>query len=356
MIRIDARYIEDVHDARSGDDLAPLLQAAIELEHATIPPYLCAYFSLKNASNTAVGDIIRSIVVEEMLHLTIASNLMISLGGKPSLNRPDFVPDYPDGLPLGIGQHLRVHLRKCSLRQVREVFMKIEEPEHPIDIPVVLEAERAPAPEFATIGAFYLALADKIQTLGDAAFIGKPAHQVVASRWFPDPEEMFAIKDVKTAVQGITVIIDQGEGTATNPFDDSGAPAHYYRFEEIVKGRRLIPRPGATPPYVYGGDRVELEVQNVWDMDDDPKAAKYKPGSLSRHRADQFNYSYTRLLNSLHRTFNGHPEELDHAMGLMFELRLLAQQVLATPAEWTDPAATADKQTGLSFEYQALGV
>ena len=106
--------------------------------------------------------------------------------------------------------------------------MKIEEPEHPIDIPVVLEAERARAPEFATIGAFYLALADKIQTLGDSAFIGEPAHQVVASRWFPDPEEMFAIKDVKTAVQGITVIIDQGEGTATNPFDDSGAPAHYY--------------------------------------------------------------------------------------------------------------------------------
>jgi hypothetical protein len=356
MIRIDARYVEDVQDAKTGDDLAPLLQAAIELEHATIPPYLCGYFSLKNATNTAAGDIIRSIVVEEMLHLTIASNLMISLGGKPTLNNPEFVPNYPDGLPMGIGQHLRVHLRKCSLPQVEDVFMKIEEPEYPIAIPVAAEAERLPAPEFATISAFYLALADKIQTLGDAAFIGEPAHQVIASRWFPDPEEMFAIKDVKTAVQGISVIIDQGEGTATNPFDDSGAPAHYYRFEEIVKGRRLIPRPGATPPYVYGGDRVDLDVQNVWDMDDDPKAAKYKPGSLSRHRADQFDYSYTRLLNSLHSTFNGHPEELDHAMGLMFELRLLSQQVLATPAEWAAPDVTAPKQTGLSFEYQASGV
>lgn len=351
MIRIDTRYVEMVNDARTGDDLAPLLQAAIELEHATIPPYLCAYFSLRQASNSAVSQIIRSIVVEEMLHLTIASNLMISLGGAPMLNGPTFVPDYPGGLPMGIGEHLQVHLRKCSLLQVQDVFMKIEEPEKPLDIPVSDDASTE-ALQFATIGAFYQALAQKIQALGSSVFVGNPAHQVVASRWFPDPEEMFAITDVRTAVQGIDLIIDQGEGTATNPFDDSGAPAHFYRFEEIVKGRRLIARPGAKPPYVYGGDRVELDEQDVWDMDDDPKVAKYKPGSLSRYRADQFNLAYTRLLNSLHRTFNGHPDELDHAMGSMFELRLLSQQVLATPAEWADPAVTAQKQTGLSFEYQ----
>jgi Ferritin-like len=354
MIRIAARYVEDVRNATSAGDLAPLLQAAVELEHATIPPYLCAYFSLKNGTSPAVGEIIRSVVVEEMLHLTIASNLMIALGGNPTLKSAEFVPKYPDGLPMGIGEHLQVHLRKCSADQIGDVFMKIEEPEHPIRIPLAAAAESALVPDFATIGAFYLALADKIQDLGDSAFTGKPEHQVVASKWFPDPEEMFAITDVRTAVQGIQVIINQGEGTRTNPFDSEGAPAHYYRFEQIVKGRRLVPRPGARPPYAYGGDKVELDMQNVWDMDDDPKVAKYQAGSLSRHRAEQFNYSYTGLLNSLHRTFNGHPEELDHAMGLMFELRLLSQQVLSTAAEWADPAVTAVKQTGLSFEYQAL--
>ncbi|HTQ92705.1 MAG TPA: ferritin-like protein [Streptosporangiaceae bacterium] len=355
MIRIAASYVEDVRNAKSGTDLAPLLQAAVELEHATIPPYLCAYFSLKNGSNAAVGEIIRSVVVEEMLHLTIASNLMIALGGKPALNSRSFVPDYPGGLPMGIGEHLQVHLRKCSTGQIGDVFMKIEEPEQPIRIPLAAAAEPAPVPDFATIGAFYLALADKIQELGDSAFTGTPEHQVVASTWFPDPEEMFAIMDVGTAVQGIQVIINQGEGTRTSPFDNEGAPAHYYRFEQIVNGRRLIPRPGSTPPYAYGGDRVELDMQNVWDMDEDPKVAKYKAGSLSRQRAEQFNYSYTGLLNSLHRTFNGHPGELDHALGLMFELRLLSQQVLSTAAEWADPAVTEVKQTGLSFEYQALG-
>lgn len=236
--------------------------------------------------------------------------------------------------------------------QIKTVFMQIEEPEDPIDIPV-LEAAR---PQWATIGAFYQALADKIAALGDSIFVGDPAYQVVASKWFPDPKQMFAIKDVQTAVQGINVIIDQGEGTSTSPYDGSGEPAHYYRFEQIVKGRLLIERPGATPPYGYGGDPVVLDPKTVWDMDDDPKVAKYKAGSLSRQRADRFNYAYTRLLNSLYRTFNGRPEELDHAMGLMFELRLLSQQALATAAEWTDDTVTADKQTGLSFEYRALPV
>ena len=89
-------------------------------------------------------------------------------------------------------------------------------------------------------------------------------------------------------------------------------------------------------------------------MDDDPKAAKYREGSRSRRLADQFNYAYTMLLNALHRAFNGEPGRIEAAMGVMYELRFLAQQVLATPAEWADPTNTANKQTGLSFEYQPL--
>jgi hypothetical protein len=343
MIRIDTVYLDAVRSASTGDDLRPLVQAAIELEHATIPPYLCAYYSLKADSNAAVREIIRSVVVEEMLHLTITSNLLLALGGKPTIHSSNFVPNYPTDLPMGIGKHLQVRLRKCSVEHIANCFMQIEQPEDPL-----VDAD------FATIGAFYRALADKVEEFGDAAFVGDPAHQVVASTWFPDPEDMFEIKDVTTAVQGIDVIIDQGEGTSTSPFDESGAAAHFYRFKQIVKGHRLVHKPGASPSYEYDGDPVALDADSVWDMDDDPKVSKYKRGSMSRYRADQFNRSYTRLLNSLHRTFNGHPTELDHAMGLMFELRLLAHEVLSTPAEWADPAVTAQKQTGLSFEYQTL--
>jgi hypothetical protein len=346
-MKISSEFVASVRAATSAADLMPLLQAAIELEHATIPPYLCGYFTLKPGMNGDVADIIRSVVIEEMLHLTITGNLMLALGGKPVLNKPGFVPDYPGKLPMGIGDHLQVRLRKCSVDQVRDVYMKIEEPEQPIDIPVLAAA----LPEFDTIGAFYQVLSQKIEDLGQSIFVGDSGLQVVAGRWFPDPDKMFAITSVATALKGISLIIDQGEGTTTSPFDGRGEPAHYYRFQEIVVGRRLVELPGATPPFAFGGDPVVVDPAGVWDMDDDPRIDKYRPGSLSRRMAEQFSYSYTLLLNSLHQAFNGTPASLDHAIGLMYELRLLARQVLSTPAEWTDPASTSVAQTGLSFEY-----
>jgi len=360
MMKIRRSYIDQVRRATSAGDLHHLVQNAIELEHATIPPYLCGYFTLKPGGNARVGKIIRSVVIEEMLHMTLASNLLIALGGKPRINSPDFVPDYPGGLPMGIGDALQVHLRACSIDQVRDVFMAIEEPEEPIDIPVAAKllaeapAGAEEAETFETIGAFYAFLADKIRTLGDSIFTGTAEGQVIATKWFPDPNEMFPITDVESACKAINVIVDQGEGTHTDPFDAQGNPAHFYRFQEIVKGRELVPKPGAKPPYVYGGKPVAFAPADVWAMDDDPKAANYRPGSLSRRRADQFNYSYTMLLNALHRAFNGEPEQLDAAMGVMYELRVLSQQTLSTPAEWTDASRTETRQTGLSFEYQPV--
>lgn len=346
MLKIHERFVSDVENAASAEHLHPLIQAAIELEHATIPPYLAAFFSIKLGCNRAAAEIIRSVVVEEMLHLTIASNLLVAVGGAPAINTPHFVPDYPGGLPLGIGDHLQIHLRKCSIAQIRDVFMAIEEPEHPIDIPAA-----AAAPKFETIGAFYKALANKIDDLGPSIFRGDPRRQVIARRWFPDENELFLIDGPKSARRAIEVIVDQGEGTTTAPFDHEGLPAHYYRFEEIVKGRRLI-EVGGKP--AFAGEAVPFDADGVWNMDDDPKAAKYREGSRSRLLVDQFDASYTRLLNALHDAFNGAPGRIDAAMGVMYELRLLAQQVLATPAEWADgtPNPNGATMTGLCFEYR----
>ncbi|MHB8672026.1 MAG: ferritin-like domain-containing protein, partial [Acidimicrobiales bacterium] len=41
------------------------LQWAIELEHATIPPYLCGLYSIKEGSNQEAVEVIRSVFVEE---------------------------------------------------------------------------------------------------------------------------------------------------------------------------------------------------------------------------------------------------------------------------------------------------
>jgi len=75
------------------------LQNAIELEHATIPPYLYALYSLDAALNPGIAALIQSVVVEEMLHMTLSSNVLNALGGSPQIDRPGFIPAYPAPCP-----------------------------------------------------------------------------------------------------------------------------------------------------------------------------------------------------------------------------------------------------------------
>src|SRR4051812_44331954 len=103
MIRLDRKVIEAVQAAASREELYPWLQNAIELEHSTIPPYLTAMFSLKPGKNDEIARLIRSIVQEEMLHMTIVGNILIAIGGHPAINLPRFIPKYPGPLPMSIG-------------------------------------------------------------------------------------------------------------------------------------------------------------------------------------------------------------------------------------------------------------
>ena len=62
-------------------DLRTALGNAIKLELGTIPPYLTALFSIKPGANAAAGAIVRSVVIEEMLHLSLACNMLNAVGG-----------------------------------------------------------------------------------------------------------------------------------------------------------------------------------------------------------------------------------------------------------------------------------
>ena len=82
---------------QSGDiaGLRLSLQNAIRLEHATIPPYLYALYSLgTDARNADVASIIQSVVSEEMLHMTLACNLPNALAGSPLIDRPNVIRAY----------------------------------------------------------------------------------------------------------------------------------------------------------------------------------------------------------------------------------------------------------------------
>ena len=70
------------------------LQTAIEIEWSTIPPYLCALWSLADGPNEYVAGNVEEVAMEEMLHLTLACNLLNAIGGRPRL-----VPDPVTQLP-----------------------------------------------------------------------------------------------------------------------------------------------------------------------------------------------------------------------------------------------------------------
>src|SRR5262245_48275240 len=131
--------IEDV------DSLHKHLQWAIELEHSTVPPYLCALYSLDRGRNPVAADVMLSVFVEEMLHLTLAANLLNAVGGRPRLHVPQMLPGYPRPLPHG-DRSFELSLLPFG----REALAQLERIERP-------EVAGAPPQDdrYATIGQFY---------------------------------------------------------------------------------------------------------------------------------------------------------------------------------------------------------
>ena len=328
----------DVHGVRAA------LQAAIELEHAVIPPYLYALYSLIPGGNEAAAAIIRSVVIEEMLHLTLAANLLNAVGGRPALGSPRLLPRYPGPLPGTVEDDLVVGLAPLSVGLVKDTFMRIEQPERSL----VFGTEDPEADALLTIGQFYRRIRTTLIALGEGAFSGKRHHQVNSDLF----SGAITVTGVASACRAIDTIIDQGEGTLTSPLEIVGADvAHYYRFAEIVHGRRLVRDPDAgpgTPPdqqYIYAGDPVSIDETAVRSAPVNPKTADYMFGSAARRACTAFNYTYTSLLRSLHATFNGAPRELKSAFGLMSSLQQQATDMMAG-------TATGGVPVGPSFEWQ----
>jgi hypothetical protein len=330
----------DVHGLRAA------LQAALELEHAVIPPYLYALYSLEPDGNRTVAEIIRSVVDEEMLHLTLAANLLNAVGGRPVLDTPDILPRYPGPLPGTVDDGLVVGLAPFSVPLVRDTFMSIEQPELPAGRGGLAGGSADPgAPgEALTIGQFYRQIRTTLVALGEDVFTGRPHHQV-ATNLLPGA---IAVTGVASACQAIDTIIDQGEGTLTSPLEVVGGDvAHYYRFAEIVYGRRLIRSPAPSGRrWAYLGQPVTVDPAAVRPVPVNPTLAGYPAGSAARHACQSFNYTYTSLLKVLHTTFNGTPGELMAAASLMSSLR---QQALDMTAGTTTNGVPA----GPSFEWQA---
>ena len=216
-------------------DLRTHLQWAIRVELTTIPTYLYAFYSIKD-SRSAAAIVFREIVIEEMLHVALASNLLVSVGGHPRFYDRNILPRYPGPVP----HHtpgFTVNLERCSVDFVRDTCMAIERPEEP----------SAPPEDdsFETIGQFYMSIDAAFKTLsqdlGTELFGANEPDRQLSEGYVPeisDTGDLKIVTDLESALAAIQIIIEQGEGILGSHYDDASKQemAHYYRFERIVEG------------------------------------------------------------------------------------------------------------------------
>lgn len=331
MLYVKAQAIETLADVQQA------LTNAIQLELSTIPPYLTALYSIMPGQNTEIAALIRSIAIEEMLHMCIACNIQNAVGGTVALTAPGFAPAYPGPLPMDIGTQpggptFIVPLQAMSIAAVQNTFMVIEEPEDPL-VFATAKAGVDAVPDFKTIGEFYAELSEAIGKLGSSIFTGNQSLQVTG--WF-GTSELYPITNVATAQSAIALIMQQGEGTtaATSPLDAEGELAHYYKFAEIAAGKQLVPDTTAPNGFSYTGSAIPFDPTGVFPMIENPaqNAGPLIPANTNvAQMADQFDRTYSALLNALNATFNGAPSNLNVAIGLMYSLRVQAQDLMQQP-------------------------
>jgi hypothetical protein len=350
MILLKPELLDRLTAPATAQDLWPALQQAIELEHATIPVYLYAKYSLDPAKNGDISGIVDSVVLEEMLHMTLAANVLNALGGAPAIGQPGFIPTYPGPLPGGVESGLIVNLAPYSPAQL-QTFLDIEEPEDPLNFPVERVAAAGGA-QAITIGEFYTAISKAIGLLGDGAFVNPPRNQVGPDivQESPVMQNAVVVTNVATAQQAIQIIIDQGEGTGKSPDEIVGTfgVAHYYRYLQIQKGKKLVPVPPDNH-FAYAGAPITFDPTGVFAVPTNPTSAGYPAGSAQRFACDNFNYTYTSLLLTLHALFNGQNSQaqFNTIIGLMMSLK---GQAKAMMTGIPNPAVI----TGPSFEYQPV--
>jgi len=263
--------------------LVKMLRIAAQLEFATIPPYLCALWSIED-DRDPVAESIREVVQEEMLHLALVCNLLAAMGQQPEFC--NWAPQYPGPLPGGVHQGLEVKLQGLTKEGLLD-FIRIESPEMRADN---VDAEQGD-PYWKggqTIGMLYDSILAAFRHLKPEL---KTDNQVTGPlSW----RTVATLADVEWAVR---IIQHQGEGAVIGPLDSSKEDlAHYYRFLEIWKGKRL--KFDQEDRHFYWRGKVELP--KCRPMGPVPLGGyKQPPDENVARRLKDFDLAYTQMLLKL---------------------------------------------------------
>ena len=292
------------------EELIYLLTEAAEFEHAVMCTYLYAQWSLKRDENEGITAEekqaidgwraqIRSVALEEMLHLALVNNLLAAVGAAPHLTRPDF--PIPQGhFPADVD----LHLAPFNIETLGH-FVYIERPEgigiqetkgftHESHYPraVCPDLLTPTTRDYASQGHLYHGIAQAIIRLSDklgekGLFVGHGESQV-GSEEFPLPG-LFRVSDLDSALRAIEEIVAQGEGAPAYRED-----SHYARFSLVYAEFKALQSarpefepamPAATNPILTEFSRRE-DVIRVRDP-------------LARRVVDLGNATYTLMLQTL---------------------------------------------------------
>lgn len=288
------------------------LQNAIALELSTIPPYLCAWWSIKDDSDP-VAISLKAIWKEEMRHTGLACNLLAGIGGIPNLNN---VVAYPGLLPGDVHPGLIAKLQGLTYDALH-LFMAIEYPEFgPI------ARAQVSGVSYPTIGDFYSDVLAAFQTLNP------PLDE---TKQLAVPPGVFKVRDLAGVQQAIEQIKREGEGSATSPIDTGTGRvdlAHYYRFGEVFYGKQ-IKYNDTTQEWRFDGDPVPFP--DTWPMAPTP------PGGYQHYEVSypvwqllqQFDALFTTMLEQLQSAWDRQdPSEVTHAVASMRALTAPAVRLM----------------------------
>jgi hypothetical protein len=323
------------------------LRVALQLEHATITPYLTALYSIRPGTNSDAYRIIRVVAVEEMLHLTLTANMLNAVGGSPDLTAPGFVPDYPAFLPDG-ETDFQVSRQRFSREWVQNV-LQIERPrktpgeQHRLVHRNVPKARRLlavpdqPSMQYYSIGEFYAEIGRGFQYLrremGDALFSGDPSRQVTKEYFYSGGGALITVTDLASAEAAIRLISEQGEGYDGGIYDSQRELAHYYRFEQLLLGRYYL---AGDKPGQPTGPSLSVDWDASYPIKQDAHLADYPVGSELSDAAVAFNRAYANFLRLLTEAFTGRSDLMIEAVTVMFQLRDLMTQLVHNPIPGLD--------------------
>jgi hypothetical protein len=311
----------------SREQLVYLLTQASELEQGILCEYLFALYSLRRDPRdglsgeqfdqvTRWGRTLAEIAVQEMLHLTLATNMLIAVGATPHFHRPNFpirCQWYPPDVQVAL-----VPFGEEALRH----FLYLERPDH-IDLndaalfSVVCECRpltatpttlMAAPQDYSTVGHLYRSIGHGFEQLveryGEAdVFIGPPDAQAT-SKLLGWPE-LVAVTDLASAKAAIATIVEQGEGA-----DGDWREAHFGRLAGILEeylaatqdDSTFEPARPARPAYVRRPPDQPLGI-----VISDPLTAQV---------ADLFDAAHQILLQALSRLFV-HDDETDQEVATL---------------------------------------